>query len=227
MTSPDPDAARAAILAGVLARVPFDGWTWRTVEAAAKDAGYQPIMARRCFPPGMSAVIAYYAAEADRQMLDGLDSHGLGNLRIRDRIATLVRVRIEQDAPHRDAIRRLIGLQTTPQYAAAAALQIGRTVDLMWRAAGDTATDFNWYTKRGLLAAVYSSTLLYWLDDSSDDYADSWAFLDRRIENVMQIQKVRGRIDQAAAALDAPFKRALARWGSRTKFRDRGGVSSA
>ena len=227
MTSPDPDRARAAILAGVLAHAPFDGWTWHTVEAAAKDAGYQPIMARRYFPRGMSAVIAYYAGEADRQMLDGLDSRGLGNLRIRDRIATLVRVRIEQDAPHRDAIRRLIGLQTTPQYAAAAAPQIGRTVDLMWRAAGDTATDFNWYTKRGLLAAVYSSTLLYWLDDSSHDYADSWAFLDRRIENVMQIQKVRGRFDRAAAALDAPFKRVLARWGSRTRFRDRGGVSSA
>ena len=111
-------------------------------------------------------MVAYFADEADRQMLEGLDSRGLGNLRIRDRIATLVRVRIEQDTPHRDAIRRLIALQATPQYAPGALAQLGRTVDHMWHAAGDTATDFNWYTKRGLLAAVYSATLLYWLDDS-------------------------------------------------------------
>lgn len=224
MTTTEPGRARIDILAGTLARAPFDGWTWRTVEAAAVDAGYEKIMARRCFPRGLSAVIAYYAREADRQMLDGLDSRGLGNMRIRDRIATLVRVRIEQDTPHRDAIRRLIGLQATPQHAAGAIAQLGRTVDLMWRAAGDTATDFNWYTKRGLLAAVYSATLLYWLDDTTDDYADTWAFLDRRIENVMGFQKLRGRIDRATASFDAPLKRMLARLGTRGVVRRHDGV---
>jgi ubiquinone biosynthesis protein COQ9 len=213
--SPDPERARREILDGVLQRAPFDGWTWRTVEAAAVDAGYEAIMARRCFPRGLTAVVAYFADEADRQMLEGLDSRGLGNLRIRDRIATLVRVRIEQDAPHRDAIRRLIALQATPQYAPGALAQLGRTVDHMWHAAGDTATDFNWYTKRGLLAAVYSSTVLYWLDDTSDDYSASWEFLDRRIENVMQFQKLRGRVDRVIASIDAPIKRRLTRWGAR------------
>ena len=172
-------------------------------------------MARRCFPRGLAQVIEYFVLDADRRMVEELNRRDLAAMKIRQRIATAVRVRLEQNTRHRDAIRRALALQATPQHAAAGVGGMARTVDLMWRAAGDNATDFNWYTKRALLAGVYGSTLLYWLDDASTDFEATWAFLDRRIEDVMRIQKLRGRFDQAVARFDTPFKRALANFGQR------------
>ncbi len=215
MTSPEILTARTSILEAVLARVPFGGWIWSTVEAATADAGFDAPMARRCFPRGVSQVIEFFVADADRRMIEELDRRNLAAMKVRERIATAVRVRLEQNARHRDAIRRALALQTTPQHGPAAIGGMARTVDLMWRAAGDSATDFNWYTKRALLAAVYGSTVLYWLDDTSPGFEATWAFLDRRIENVMQIQKLRGQIDRSVARLDAPLKRFLANLGRR------------
>lgn len=218
--SPEIEVARHRILAATLARVPFDGWTWATVEAAAAAADYQPIMARRCFPRGVSDVIDFFISDADQRMVEELGRRDLAGMKVRQRIATAVRVRLEQNAPHRDAIRRTLALQSTPQHGAGAIAGMARTVDLMWRAAGDTATDFNWYTKRALLAAVYGSTLLYWLDDSSPDFASTWAFLDRRIENIMRIQKLRGKFDRWVGGFDAPLKRALTKIGRRAAARE-------
>lgn len=214
--SPEIEQARKRILEGTLQRVPFDGWIWPTVEAAAEDAGFDASMARRCFPRGIRDVIAFFVADADRQMMEELDRRNLKDMKIRARIATGIRVRLEQNAPYRDAIRRALAVQATPQHGPAAVTGLARTVDLMWRAAGDQATDFNWYTKRALLGAVYSSTLLYWLDDRSTDFEATWAFLDRRINDVMTVQKLRGRLDQTVAKFDAPLKRALSNFGLRT-----------
>ena len=212
---PGVEAARRAILAATLERVAFDGWTWSTVEAAAVVAGMPPMMARRAFPRGIRDVLALFAAEADRRMVAALARRDLAALPVRERIALAVRLRLEQAADHRDAVRHALALRMTPAHGGALPGDVARTVDAMWRAAGDTATNFNYYTKRALLAGVYGATLLYWLDDRSPGFADSWAFLDRRIADIMRIQKARGRLDRALARFARPLAAALARQGPR------------
>ncbi len=129
-------------------------------------------------------------------MIAALAERDLASMKIRQRIATAVRVRLEQNIEHREAIRLGLAHMASPRRAGEGLRWLYHTVDAMWRAAGDTATDFNFYTKRMLLAGVYTSTLVYWLDDHSQDCGDTWAFLDRRIEDVMQIQKFRGRVEK-------------------------------
>ena len=190
------EAERAAILQAALRHVPFDGWSAKTLETAASDAGFDRAMVQRAFPGGARELADYLAADADRRMIEALDTRNLVELPIRERIATAVRVRLELLTPHREAVRRSLALRLRPGRAPHTMRGIYDTVDAMWRATGDTSTDFNFYTKRALLAGVYGSTLLYWLDDESEDFADTWAFLDRRIENVMQIQGARARFEK-------------------------------
>ena len=192
--SPEMDALRGRLLATVLDNVPFDGWSERALGKGAADAGVAFEDALRAFPGGIKDVLDYFVADADQRMIEELERRNLASMRIRDRIATAVRVRLEQNAVHREAIRQAIGQQLLPQNGARSMRSLYCTVDAMWHAAGDTATDFNFYTKRALLAGVYSSTLLYWLDDDSPDFEDTWTFLDRRIENVMGIEKAKARI---------------------------------
>ncbi|MCH9019003.1 MAG: COQ9 family protein, partial [Proteobacteria bacterium] len=143
---------------------------------------------------GVDAVLAYWAAESDRRMLAGLAKRDLESMRVRDRITAAVRVRLELNAKHREAIRMALTRAALPGRAPGAMRALWRTVDAMWRAAGDTATDYNFYTKRGLLVGVYASTLLYWLDDKSEGFDDTWAFLDRRIADVMRVPKAIGAL---------------------------------
>ena len=115
-------------------------------------------------------------------------------MRIRDRIATAVRTRLDLLAPHKEAVRRAVAFEALPGNAPRALKAVYHTVDAMWHAAGDTATDWNFYTKRALLAGVYTSTVLIWLGDQSEDCAETWAFLDRRIEDVMRIEKAKAKV---------------------------------
>ena len=184
---------RRALLDRTLAHVPFDGWTLGSLKAAASDLGYDWSLARRAFPRGVRDAIALFEAETDRRMVAALEDTDLDALRVRDRIAAAVRARLELCAPHREACRRLVAHYALPGNAAAGLGAMYRSIDLMWRAAGDTATDFNFYTKRGLLAGVYGATILFWLNDNSEGRVESWAFLDRRIADVMNIQRARGR----------------------------------
>ena len=204
-------AERRALLERTLAHVPSDGWTLRSLAAAASDLGYDRSLARRAFPRGVRGVVALFEAETDRRMAAALADIDLESLRVRERIAAAVRTRLELCAPHREACRRLTAYYALPGNAAAGLAAMVRSIDLMWRAAGDTATDFNFYTKRGLLAGVYSATILYWLDDASEGSAASWAFLDRRIADVMTIQKVRGRAGCGLAALARRLRRGAPR----------------
>ncbi len=190
------ESERRAILQAALHHVPFDGWSAKTLASAVSDAGLDAAMAQRAFPGGPREMAEYLATDADRRMVEALASRNLEELPVRQRIATAVRVRLELLAPHREALRRSLALRLNPGSAPQSMRAMYDTVDAMWRAAGDTSTDFNFYTKRGLLAGVYAATLLYWLDDESEDFADTWAFLDRRIENIMQIQSVRGRLEK-------------------------------
>jgi len=192
------DDMRDRILVAALAHVPFDGWTERSLRAGAVDAGFVAADGLRAFPAGPLAAIDRFCDLGDRLMAEELAKRNLAALRVRDRIAAAVRARLDVVAEHREAVRRTIAFLALPQNAGTAAHCTWRTVDAMWYAAGDTATDFNFYTKRGLLAAVYGATVLCWLGDSSEGAVETRAFLDRRIAGVMALSQVRARAAEAA-----------------------------
>ncbi|HZA68049.1 MAG TPA: COQ9 family protein [Geminicoccaceae bacterium] len=184
---------RDRLLEATLVHVPFDGWSRRSLFAGAADLGLAPALARRLFPRAGDDLLVHVERWADRQMLARVGP--LEDLRVRDRIAALVRARLEALGPHREAMRRATAARVLPSNGLAACGSLWRTVDLMWSAAGDDARDASYYTKRSLLAAVWTSTFLFWLDDRSENCEDTWAFLDRRIENVMQIGRLRASFD--------------------------------
>ena len=184
---------RDRLLEATLVHVPFDGWSRRSLFAGAADLGLAPALARRLFPRAGDDLLVHVERWADRQMLARVGP--LEDLRVRDRIAALVRARLEALGPHREAMRRATAARVLPSNGLAACGSLWRTVDLMWSAAGDDARDASYYTKRSLLAAVWTSTFLFWLDDRSENCKDTWAFLDRRIENVMQIGRLRASFD--------------------------------
>jgi len=185
--------------------VPFDGWTRDTLRRAAGDAGIEPALADLAFPRGPVTLLDLFASEMDARMLNALEAKDLGAMRIRDRIICAVRTRLECLEPYREAERRAVGFLTLPPNAPLGLRLMGRTVDAMWRAAGDRSTDFNFYTKRALLAGVYSTTLAHWLQDESDGFEETWAFLGRRVDDVMKIQKLRGRLDSYVEKLPSPL----------------------
>lgn len=201
MSLPSREDQRDRLLEAALAHVPFDGWSRRSVFAGARDLGIEPGLARRLFPGGGDDLLAQLERWADRRMLAQIDIAALAALRVRERIATLVRARLEVLAPHREAMRRAVAARLLPGNALAGCASMWRTVDLMWSVAGDQADDYNYYTKRSLLAAVWTSTFLFWLEDRSEGCRDSWAFLDRRIDDVMQIGALGARVGQALSGL--------------------------
>jgi ubiquinone biosynthesis protein COQ9 len=187
-----------SILDACLREAVFDGWTSGTLTRAAESVGVSGFDAKRIFPKGIADVLDYFAARSDARMTETLRrEYDLSKMKIRDRIATAVMVRLRENAAHREAIRRAVGYYAMPWNAAAGLKHLYATVDAMWFAAGDTSTDYNFYTKRLLLANVYTSTLTVWLDDQSPDVADTQAFLYRRIENVMQIEKLKAKAKNA------------------------------
>lgn len=205
---------RAAILAAALKHVPFDGWTMATLDQGAVDAGFDATVARRVFPAGIGQAIAFHSAHADAAMLVALQDMDLPAMRVRDRVTTAVRIRLQQNEADRLALARAATVLALPRHAGLAARCLYRTVDAIWYACGDTATDYNFYTKRALLAGVYASTTLCWLNDRSPGCADTWAFLDRRIDNVMQVPKLmpklKARLRRAASIVPSPVRFARA-----------------
>ena len=148
----------------------------------------------RIFPRGVRDLILAHSATIDSEMLTSASRLALLDMPIRQRISTLVMLRIQAMSSHRKAVSHLIPLLYSPQYLSIGAETLYHSIDLMWRTAGDTSTDFNYYSKRSLLSAVYCSTILYWLTDNSPDYLQTQAFLERRIANVMSIQKIKPKI---------------------------------
>lgn len=195
---------RLEIVEAALPHVAFDGWTVRAMRRGAADIGQDRAAADRAFPYGAADMVAAFSGLVDRRMAAALETRGLSGMKVRERIATGVRVRLEIYAPHREAVRRGLAVLALPQNAATALRCLYDTVDAIWRAAGDDATDYNFYSKRILLAGVYGSTVLYWLDDRSDGFADSWAFLDRRIAEVMRIPRLTGRFKSLYESLFNP-----------------------
>lgn len=189
-----PDEMRDAILDAVLAHVPFDGWSKKAMHRGAADAGVTEAFARLAFPSGVSDMVDYYLRRLDARMTAKLAKMKLDKMRIRDRITTAVEVRLALNGENREAVRRTITWLAMPGHSALGAKALWRTANAMWRAAGDTATDYNHYTKRMILSGVYSSTLLVWLQDESEDHAETSAFLDRRIDNVMSFEKAKAKL---------------------------------
>lgn len=199
-------AAKDRLLEATLPNVLFDGWSLAALKAGAQAIDLPEAEIVRLFPDGGREAALWLDEWADRRMLEALAALDLPALKIRERVATAVRTRLEVLAPHREAVRRAIALKASPWGAAKAAEIVYRTVDAIWYAAGDTATDFNFYTKRALLAAAYGPTVLYWLNDSSEGSADTFAFLDRRLGEILQIPKLTAGLKRAARHFTGPFE---------------------
>jgi ubiquinone biosynthesis protein COQ9 len=211
MTDEEMLAIRRAILADALPNVPFDGWSGATLRQATTAAGHDPAMAARAFPGGAIELLAFWLSECDRVMLAGFDDPAVRKLKLRDKMAAAIRRRLDHVAAHEEAVRRALNTLALPQHAPQALRSLHRTVDALWYAVGDRSTDFNFYTKRAMLAAIYSATLVYWLDDRSPDKAQSWAFLERRLDGIMRFQKWRGKLDKTVEKLPFGLGRALGR----------------
>ena len=198
------DAIRDRVLIEALGEIPQDGFSEMTLANAATRAGIAKRELQDAFPKGPASLVEAFSDWADRRMTE-IMAEGTSEQRLRDRVASAVRTRIEVVAPHKEAARRAAGFLAAPQHAPLAAKLTMRTVDAMWRAAGDTSSDFSYYTKRALLTAVYGSTLAYWFSDASEGHSATWTFLGNRIDNVMQIEKFRGQAREAIAKLPNPL----------------------
>ena len=167
----------------------FDGWSRAAVHSAADSLSIDRAQARLAMPKTQAGMVDVYIQGVDRALEDALPPERLEGLKIREKIRSLVWKRLEIMGPAREAVRRAVAILAMP-HNVPLGLRIGwRTADLMWRLAGDTSTDFNHYTKRMMLGGVYGSTLLVWLDDNSEGWSETAAFLDRRIDDVMKIEK--------------------------------------
>lgn len=208
---------RDKLLLATLPHVAFEGWTARAMRLGAADAGMDATMPERLFSGGVAEMVEHFCDYADRRMVADLGALSVGDYKMRDRIALAIRTRLERWSGEREAIRRALSLLALPQNAPIALRATYRTVDTIWYAVGDTAVDFSFYTKRATLAGVYSATMIYWLDDRSDNFSETWAFLDRRIADVMRLPKLRGQIEATFKCLPLPNPRAL--FGNRGKGR--------
>ncbi len=184
------------LLDAALMHVPFDGWSEATFQAAIAEAEIDPTVARAVCPRGSVDLAVAYHKRGDGLMIARMKSEDLSEMKFRDKIAAMVRFRLEV-VTDKEVVRRGTTLFALPQYAADGAKLIWGSSDAIWDALGDTSNDVNWYTKRATLSAVYSSTVLYWLGDTSDSHAETWSFLDRRIDNVMQIEKVKAQVNNS------------------------------
>ena len=181
------------LIEAVLNHIPFDGWSEASLKMAAADCGVSEAELTTLFPAGIADAIAAYGAWADEKMkaafLDRYEAE-LSVMPVHIKIRTLILIRLEQAAPHKEVVRRTMAVLARPQHAKLAAKLLYETVDVMWRTAGDTATDYNFYTKRATLSAVYSATLLAFLADNSADMAKTESFLDRRLADIARIPKL-------------------------------------
>jgi ubiquinone biosynthesis protein COQ9 len=192
MSDPTPlEKLRRELALAVGENAVFDGWTVKAVDSAAAQLGLNPRQARLAMPKGQAAMIDTYIQEVDRGLEAWFTPERVATLKIREKIRALIWRRLEIMGPAREAVRSALAILAMPQNIPLALRISWRSADLMWRIAGDNSTDFNHYTKRMTLAAVYGSTLLVWLDDQSEDWAETAAFLDRRIEDVMKIEKLK------------------------------------
>jgi ubiquinone biosynthesis protein COQ9 len=186
--TPEQDAA----LEAMLPNVPFDGWTYRALRTGLASIDVPREEAELLFPGGVADMIEAFCDWADRRMAQAA-AEQLGELKLPERVRAVIALRLAQNRPYKEAVRRAVAVLALPRHVRLAATCTARTVDAIWHAAGDRSTDFTWYTKRAILTAAYTATLLYWLRDSSEDDAATLAFLDRRMAGIVWTHRLRRR----------------------------------
>jgi ubiquinone biosynthesis protein COQ9 len=192
MADPSPlELLRRQLALAVGENAVFDGWTRQAVDSAAQQLGIDPVQARLAMPKTQAGMIDLYIQEVDRGLQAYFTPERLSKFKIREKIRELIWRRLKIMGAAREAVRRGLAILAMPQNIPLALRISWRTADVMWRVAGDTSTDFNHYTKRMTLGAVYGSTLLVWLDDQTEGWTETAAFLDRRIDDVMKIEKLK------------------------------------
>ena len=191
---PSLDALRVRLAPAIAEAAAFDGWSMAAVEVAAQASATDPELARFAFRDGPMAMIATWIASIDVAMAAALPCEALAALPIRQRIRKLVWFRLEAIAGQEEALRRAQAIMAMPQNVAATLAQAWSSADKMWRLAGDTAADFNHYTKRTTLGAIYAAVLAVWVGDTSEGKAETAAFLDRRIEGIMRFEKAKAKL---------------------------------
>src|SRR5690349_437552 len=193
----DDQQKREAVLAAALPHAAFDGFTGSLLQKSGAEAGVSKPDLARLFENGAVSLVEFFSVHTDAEMEKRLGAMDLKAMKIRERIATAVKTRLAILKPHKEAARRAAAMLALPIHAALGAKLLYQTVDAMWRAAGDTSTDFNFYTKRGILAGVYGSTAFRWFNDTSEDEKPTEEFLAARIENVMQFEKFKAKAKEA------------------------------
>jgi ubiquinone biosynthesis protein COQ9 len=199
------DTVRAALLEAALPHIPFDGWSRRALTLAQREAAVDPALARLALPRGPIDLVEYFWAGIDRRMAEELARAGLDGVSVRGRIALAVRAWLALLAPHKEAARRAAAFQALPVNAASAAASLWRSVDAMWRAVGDTSTDFAFYTKRASLAALWSAVLFTWFGDTGAGGVATEAMLERRLADIMRFERGKAGLKALARRVPSPL----------------------
>ena len=193
--------AKDLIISNMLRHVPEHGWTIEALRLAVVDTGYGEGDEYRVFSGNIDRVIEYYLTMIDRQMEDRLNEIDLSSMRIKDRVATAIMVRLHLLEDHKESVQKSLTYLATPIRNTIAMKSLYNTVNSIWYAAGDNSTDFNFYTKRTLLGGVYSATLIYWLKDTSEGAISTRAYLSRRLDQVMMIPKIKSTLGDGVSMM--------------------------
>lgn len=193
------------LIENMLKYVPQDGWSMEALHKAVVDTGFAPGDEMRAFNGSVDRAIDHYLRMMDRQLEEKLASIDLSQMRTQDRVATGIMIRLRLAESHKEAVRKSLLYLSLPLRSSIAMKSLFTTVDTIWYAAGDRATDFNYYSKRFLLAGVYSATLLYWLEDDSEDSLQTRAYVERRLADVMMIPKLKNKVKDGFSMLFQPF----------------------
>ncbi len=186
------------VVLAALDHVVFDGWSDATLAAAITDSGVDAALAKLAFPRGAMDLALAFHYRGDAAMQRAMAALDLENMRYSARVAKAVSLRLELAAPHKEAVRRGVTFFALPIHASDATRAVWHTADAIWQSLDDTSRDINWYTKRLTLSAVYSSCVLFWLGDESAGHDDTEAFINRRIDNVMQFEKTKAKFRKSA-----------------------------
>jgi ubiquinone biosynthesis protein COQ9 len=206
MKSPLAERDRDRLIEAMLPDVAFDGWSHAALRVASRQIGVPAAEVEALFPRGAPDLVAGFSRWADRRMLDRIEAAPIGEASVSARIKRAVSLRFEVVQPWREAVRRALSVLAMPPHALLGLRLVYETVDAIWYAAGDRATDFSFYTKRGTLAGIYTAALLYWLEDRSEDATETQAFLDRRLSELRHLTEARGRFDAAVTRFPNPAR---------------------
>lgn len=193
------DIQRGRLLAAILPHVPFDGFSEKSFRQACRDAGIAEPQAIQLCPQGAANLARLFLSDGDAGLEETLKNMDFGALRVRERIIHGVRLRLELDEPNREIVARAMWVLALPANLNLGLRALHQTVDVIWRAAGDETSDFNYYSKRAILAGIFSATLMRWLSDKPGSHSATWAFLEKRIEDVMHFEKAKAKMRQSLA----------------------------